>query len=57
MFATEAGGDGSFFEGVVDCVAMEAVRGRWLRQGDNGAHLRRAEELLEHDVHASHHLG
>ena len=57
MLAAEAGGDGTFFEGVVDCVAVDIKsEAKRCREGYN-VYLRRAEELLKYDVHPSHHLG
>ena len=64
MFAAEAGGDGTFFEGVVDCVAILRQANllayevlRWRLDGLVGRNLRRAKVLFENDVHAAKHFG
>ncbi len=61
VFAAEARGDGAFFEGVVDCVAVSnrSVFVVWMARlvWCGGGNLRWPEELLQHDVHPAHHLG
>ena len=66
MFATETGGDGAFFEGVVYCVSGSPGRSAGANSIRNASqeaflgqrgNLRRAEVLLEHDVHASQEFG
>lgn len=57
MLAAEARGDGTFFEGVVDCVAIAESVYDLDRNVREDIDVRWSEVLLEHDIHAAHHFG
>lgn len=53
MLATEARGYGPFLEGIIDCVTTSLATRARVTEGT----LRRAEELLKHNIHAAEYLG